>query len=69
MALELLNQYQSATFVTALHVWASKEDAEAFMVKPHPLLDDQTPLEVSKTEAGASQVESILQKLFWGLPS
>lgn len=68
MALESLNQYQSAAFAAAEDVWASTEDAEAFMLHPHVLLDGKTPLEVSKTEEGANQVESILHAIRWGLP-
>lgn len=68
MTLGNLNQYQSAAFAVAEDVWASTEDAEAFMLQPHVLLNGRTPLEASKTQDGASQVESILQAIRWGLP-
>lgn len=62
------NDYQSQVFAIALDVWASEEDAEAFMREPHPLLNGKAPLEVAQTEDGATQVESILRSIFWGLP-
>jgi uncharacterized protein (DUF2384 family) len=68
MTLESLNRHQLAALAVAQDVWASHEDAEAFMRKPHPFLDGKTPLEASKTEEGARQVESILRAVFWGLP-
>ncbi|MBY0340207.1 MAG: MbcA/ParS/Xre antitoxin family protein [Rhodocyclaceae bacterium] len=68
MAPENLNQYQLATIAVAEDVWASTKDAEMFMLQPHVFLDGKTPLEVSKTEDGAKQVESILQAIRWGLP-
>lgn len=68
MIQQTLNQYQLATIAVAEDVWASKEDAEAFMLEPHVFLEGKTPLEASKTEGGAKQVESILQAIRWGLP-
>jgi uncharacterized protein (DUF2384 family) len=38
------------------------------MSKPHPELEDQTPLEVPRTELVARRVEDLLEKLFFGLP-
>ena len=62
------NDYQSQVFAIALDVWASEEDAEVFMRKPHSLLNGKAPLEVAQTEDGAAEVVSILRSIFWGLP-
>ena len=56
-------------FATAEHVWGSDTDAREFLHTPHPLLDRQTPLQVSMTELGARRVEELLWKLFYGLPA
>lgn len=68
MAFEFVNEYQSQVFASALDVWDSQEDAEAFMRTPHFLLNGQTPFEASLTKDGAAEVESILRSIFWGLP-
>lgn len=62
------NDYQSQVFAIALDVWASEDDAEAFMHKPHPLLNGKAPFEAAQTKDGAAEVESILRSIFWGLP-
>ncbi|MFC3107336.1 antitoxin Xre/MbcA/ParS toxin-binding domain-containing protein [Undibacterium arcticum] len=56
-------------FATAEHVWDSEVDAREFLHTPHPLLNSQTPLDVSMTELGARRVEELLWKLFYGLPA
>jgi uncharacterized protein (DUF2384 family) len=38
------------------------------MSKPYRELDGKTPLEAARTELGARRVESLLDKLFFGLP-
>jgi putative toxin-antitoxin system antitoxin component (TIGR02293 family) len=45
-----------------------REQAREWMSKPHRELNDQTPLEVARTELGARRVEDLLDKLFFGLP-
>jgi putative toxin-antitoxin system antitoxin component (TIGR02293 family) len=50
----------------AKDVWGSEEDAQEFMVKRHPMLDDRSPFEASLTEIGAREVESILGRLLFG---
>jgi uncharacterized protein (DUF2384 family) len=52
----------------ALKVWENPADAEEFLNTPHGLLDGQTPLAASRTEAGASRVREILLALEYGLP-
>jgi putative toxin-antitoxin system antitoxin component (TIGR02293 family) len=52
----------------AEHVWDDRDQAREWMSKPHRELNDQTPLEVARTELGARRVENLLDKLFFGLP-
>ena len=52
----------------AEYVWDDREDARAWMGKPHPELDGQTPVAVARTELGARRVEHLLARLFFGLP-
>ena len=52
----------------AEYVWDDREQAREWMNKPHRELEDQTPLEVARTELGARRVEGLLEKLFFGLP-
>ena len=54
-------------FATALHVWASDEEARAFMHAPHPMLHDRAPIDVALTELGARRVEELLWQLFYGV--
>ncbi len=54
-------------FASADFVFDSADDARQFLITPHALLRDRTPLEVSLTELGARQVEDILWRLFYGI--
>jgi putative toxin-antitoxin system antitoxin component (TIGR02293 family) len=54
-------------YATAEYVWDSDEDARTFLHTSHPLLEGQTPLEISMTELGARRVEELLWKLFYGI--
>lgn len=54
-------------YATAQYVWHSDDDARMFLHTPHPMLDGQTPLDVSMTELGARRVEELLWKLFYGI--
>lgn len=49
-------------------LWEKEEHARAFLNRPHPLLDDETPLKVARTELGARRVESLLHDVAHGLP-
>jgi putative toxin-antitoxin system antitoxin component (TIGR02293 family) len=49
-------------------LWGDEDEARAFLNRPHPLLDDQTPLKVSRTELGARRVERVLHAAEHGLP-
>jgi putative toxin-antitoxin system antitoxin component (TIGR02293 family) len=52
----------------AEYVWDDRNQAREWMSKPHRELDGKTPLETARTELGARRVESLLDKLFFGLP-
>ena len=52
----------------AEYVWDDRNQAREWMSKPHRELGSQTPLETARTELGARRVESLLDKLFFGLP-
>ena len=48
-------------------VWGSTEDARAFLHRPHPMLEDRRPIDVTlDNEFGADLVEGILQRLRFG---
>ncbi|MBI3047214.1 MAG: DUF2384 domain-containing protein [Acidobacteria bacterium] len=49
-------------------VWDDDRDARAFLNRPHPLLDGETPLNVARTELGARRVERLLHDIEHGLP-
>jgi putative toxin-antitoxin system antitoxin component (TIGR02293 family) len=49
-------------------VWADEDQARAFLNRPHPLLGDETPLNVARTEIGARRVERLLSDVEQGLP-
>jgi putative toxin-antitoxin system antitoxin component (TIGR02293 family) len=53
---------------TAEYVWVDREQARAWMNKPHPEFGGQSPLDVARTELGARRVEDLLENLFFGLP-
>ena len=46
-----------------------RQDAREWMSTPHAELGTKTPLEAALTEIGARRVESILNKLVFGLPA
>jgi putative toxin-antitoxin system antitoxin component (TIGR02293 family) len=51
----------------AIEVWKSEEAARAFLFRPHPLLEMQTPIDViMMNEFGAELVGEILLKLKYG---
>jgi putative toxin-antitoxin system antitoxin component (TIGR02293 family) len=54
-------------WASALQVWREEEAARAFLFRPHPLLDQRTPVEVAiGTDLGARLVEDILGRLQHG---
>lgn len=52
----------------ALDVWGNKEDAQQFLLTPHPLLNNKTPIDMAFTSLGAELVEQLLNKIRYGLP-
>ncbi len=55
------------TIATAQYVWDSEDDARAFLITPHAMLQGRTPLEVSMSELGARRVEELLWRLYYGI--
>jgi putative toxin-antitoxin system antitoxin component (TIGR02293 family) len=49
-------------------IWRDERQARAFLNRPHPLLHDETPLNVARTELGARRVERLLHAVEHGLP-
>lgn len=49
-------------------LWEERDDARHFLNRPHPLLDDRSPLDVAATELGARRVEQLLHDVDAGLP-
>lgn len=49
-------------------LWDDEAEARAFLTRPHPLLRDETPLNVAHTEIGARVVERLLHDVEHGLP-
>lgn len=47
--------------------WDDREDARAWLRRPHPELGEQTPLDAAVTELGARRVEDLLDRLLYGL--
>lgn len=52
----------------AEEVWRDKQEAHAFLHRPHPLLDGNAPLAVAHTELGARRVEQLIRDVEHGLP-
>lgn len=48
-------------------LWNDSREARAFLNRPHPLLDCQTPFAVARTELGARRVERLLYDAEHGL--
>jgi putative toxin-antitoxin system antitoxin component (TIGR02293 family) len=60
----------AGVYAAALNAWGSEAEARTFLRRPHPLLEDRTPLEVSlATDLGARLVEKILGRLRHGIPA
>lgn len=49
-------------------LWDDEAEARAFLNRPHPLLDTDTPLQAARTELGARRVERLLSDVEHGLP-
>jgi putative toxin-antitoxin system antitoxin component (TIGR02293 family) len=53
----------------AEHVWQDDKASREWLTKPHPELGNQSPIECAMSELGAREVEDLLSKLFYGIPS
>jgi putative toxin-antitoxin system antitoxin component (TIGR02293 family) len=49
-------------------LWDDEQEARAFLNRPHPLLDGESPLHAARTELGARRVESLVHDVERGLP-
>ena len=52
----------------AEQVWESPEAAQQFLTTPHPILDNQAPLDLAATDLGTRRVETLLWNLEHSLP-
>ncbi len=62
-----LGEYLARIVAAAEEVWESPDIAWRFLNTPHLLLDGRTPFEVSATESGARRVETIMQRVVYGI--
>jgi putative toxin-antitoxin system antitoxin component (TIGR02293 family) len=53
----------------AEYTWDDADQARVWMNEPHSELGGRTPLATATTELGARSVETVLDKLFYGLPA
>jgi putative toxin-antitoxin system antitoxin component (TIGR02293 family) len=53
----------------AEYVLDDRDEARQWMNAPHRELEGKPPLETAQTEIGARRVESVLNKLLFGLPA
>ena len=49
-------------------VWDDQKDAREWLTAPHPELGQRSPIECALSELGARQVESLVDRLQYGLP-
>lgn len=52
----------------AEQVWESPDEAQRFLTTPHPMLDNQAPLDLAASDLGTRRVETLLWKLEHSLP-
>jgi putative toxin-antitoxin system antitoxin component (TIGR02293 family) len=50
-------------------VWSDRSDAQAWLSKPHPELENRSPLEAAMSELGARRAEELLGRIFYGIPA
>jgi uncharacterized protein (DUF2384 family) len=53
----------------ANYVWDEEEKARLWLRQPHAMLGGVAPMSKLNTPGGISEVETLLKKLFFGLPS
>lgn len=54
---------------SAEYVWGDRTEAREWLHAPHPELEGKAPIEAALTELGARRVESVLDKILYGLPA
>jgi putative toxin-antitoxin system antitoxin component (TIGR02293 family) len=52
----------------AEQVWESSEAAQRFLTTPHPMLENEAPLDLAATDLDTRRVETLLWKLEHSLP-
>lgn len=57
---------QAALEAMAADVFATEEGASAWLRTPHPLLDNEVPLDAVKTSHGAQLVKNLLMSIKYG---
>ena len=57
------------TIALAEFTWGQRDAAHRWLNELNPHLDGITPLEAAETELGARQVEEILYRVIYGLPT
>jgi putative toxin-antitoxin system antitoxin component (TIGR02293 family) len=55
-------------FAAAEFVLEDRNEAQQWLVRRHPELENKAPVEVAQTEIGARRVEEVLSRLLYGLP-
>jgi len=53
-------------WMLALEVWKTPEAARLFLLRPHAMLENRRPIDVTLTTEGARLVEGILGRLYYG---
>jgi putative toxin-antitoxin system antitoxin component (TIGR02293 family) len=54
---------------TAEYVWEDGGNAREWLRTPHPELDNRTPMQSAMSELGARRVETLLDRILYGLPA
>ena len=54
-------------FAVALRVFGDREEAREFLLSPHPVFDDQRPIDLAYSEIGAREIEDHLMRVFYGV--
>jgi putative toxin-antitoxin system antitoxin component (TIGR02293 family) len=50
-------------------VWDDRPMAKQWLVTPHPELNGKRPLDAALSELGARQVEELLDRIYYGIPT
>jgi putative toxin-antitoxin system antitoxin component (TIGR02293 family) len=50
-------------------VWDDRDAAKRWLLTPHPELNGKRPLDASLSELGARQVEDLLDRIYYGIPT